>query len=208
MRIYCFFLLFLILNIYTNAQSKLVLSIGGGYNIVDLEDSKVKHWKNGYLINICTDYFVMNNLSLFINTSFQNKFLDGKLLKPTIDGITNYKHYTAGNDSYLYEFSVGGHFYDKHSFITPYLSIGVGILIISQGKIETTFWYDGYENSRTTIVASYSNNKYFMGQVTVGIGSEIYLSNNLKIIIEGKLYRTLVEGPSFIPLIISLKIGL
>lgn len=202
------FFLFLILNIYTYAQSKVVLSIGGGYNVADLEDSKVKYWKNGYLINISADYFVMNNLSLFVNTSFQNKFLDKKLLKPTIDGFSNYNRYTKGNDSQLYEFSVGGHFYGKHSFVTHYLSLGAGVLIISQGKITTTFWYDGYENNKSTIVAGYSNKKYFMGQVTVGIGSEIDLSNNLKLIIEGKLFRTLAEGSSFIPLLTALKICL
>jgi len=191
---------------FINSQSRISLSIGGGYLVDLIDNKKMNYWENGYSINLALEYAVMNNLSLFFNSSFQNHFFKASLFKSSLDGWGGYRYSADGEDRNLYEISIGGRFYKKYSFISPYLSLGAGILAVSEGKLFVTTWFVGGEDNKRTITSI--SEDFLLGQITVGLGSEINLTDNMKLVIEGKLFRTLSEGPSYVPIITSIKLGL
>ena len=197
------FILFLIP--FVKAQSNFSLSIGGGYILNFDNNTNSSYWGNGYLINLSSEYFVFKDISIFINSSFQSHFFNTE----------SYNHsrlfygtefLAEGKNRKMYELSLGFRLYDSFSILRPFASIGAGILAVGQGEILLT---TGFENSDENLTTKILVTKgYSFSQFTMGIGTEILLTNKLKIIIEGRILQPINKGLSYAPLSTSIKLAL
>ncbi len=198
-------LLFLLISQSINAQYKISISLGGGYLSEFSDFGKTKDWQNGYVINLSSEYFIVDDISIFLNSSFQNLFFTGELLYAT-QGYYGGNYSIDGMDRNSYEISLGGRLYDSINFLRPYLTFSAGILAISDGRESLATWPEGGENNKEARTLTKEGHIY--SQITLGFGSEILLSDNIKIILEAKYLRALPKGPDFIPILTALKIGL
>lgn len=202
--IVCFFLFSLIANV--TAQNNIKVSIGGGYISSLIDNTKLPYWESGYTINISSDYAYSQNVSFFISTSYQKHFFNEKLLSIVVPAVIGYNYSVDGENSSLFEFSIGSKFYTNYTSIRPYLGVGAGLLLINQGKVEFISWMEGSSHKSSSIYADTDKN-YNLFQVNFGLGLEIEFIDNLQIVFDGRFVNT-IEGPSYFPLTASIKIGI
>ena len=200
-----FFLsLFLFENV--SAQNNFSFSFGGGYVSSALDKTKLPYWENGYLINFSSEYKLTENIALFFSSSYQRHIFNEHLVSFAVPAVVGYRYSISGENSSVFDFSVGGKLYMSSSRIKPYLGVGTGLLLINQGKVEITNWMEGNPNKSTSLFAN-TNKNYSLAEMNFGVGLEIELINNLHLGLEGKLISCL-DGPSYFPLIASIKFGL
>jgi len=187
------------------AQTKFSLSAGAGYILNFDNNGNGSNWGNGYLINLSSEYFVFKDISIFINSSFQNHFFDEELYKRHRLWYEG-EFLVDGKVRKMYELSLGLRLYGSFSVVRPFASIGAGILAVGQGEILLT---TGFENSDEYITTrKFITEGYSFSQFTMGIGTEILLTNKLKIIIEGRILEPINKGLSYAPITTSIKLGL
>ena len=108
---------------FVKAQSNFSLSIGGGYVLNFDNIGNTNYWENGYLINLSSEYFVFQDISIFLNTTFQNHFFNAGLYKQNRfwygDELS-----VSGKDRKMYEMSLGFRLYGSHSVVRPFVSVG------------------------------------------------------------------------------------
>ena len=200
--IICFILLWIP---FIKAQTNFNLSIGGGYVLNFDNIGNTNYWGNGYLINLSSEYFVFQDISIFINTTFQNHFFNAKLYEKNRfwygDELS-----VSGKDRKMYEMTLGCRLYGSYSVVRPFVSIGAGIFAVDKGEI---FLTTGPENSDGDVnTKRLVNESYSFSQFTMGIGTEILLTNKLKIILEGRILAPFLKGQSYAPISTSIKLGL
>ncbi len=199
-------ILLLIVMQSISAQSKISVSLGGGYISSAIDKTKLPYWENGYLISVSSDYKILDKIALFVSTSYQKHFFNENLLTITVLQVVGYKYSVTGENSSVIELSAGGKFYVSNSRIKPYLGIGVGALFIEQGKVEITNWMEGSSNKSTGLYANTGKN-YTLAQFNFGSGLETQLIDNFQIVLDGKLISSF-GGPSYFPLTASIKYSL
>ncbi len=199
-----FLTLYLIENV--SAQSNISFSFGGGYVSSAIDKTKLPYWENGYLINFSSEYKLTEKIALFFSSSYQRHIFNENLVSFAVPAVVGYRYSISGENSSVFDFSVGGKLYMSSSKIKPYLGIGAGLLLINQGKVEITSWMEGNPNKSTSLYSNTDNN-FSLAQINIEIGLEIELINNLQLGLEGKLISCL-DGPSYFPLIASIKFGL
>ncbi len=190
---------------FIKAQPKFSLSIGDGY-ILDFDNKQnSNYWGRGYLINLSSEYFVSKDISIFINSSFQSHFFNIELYKQhrlVYEG----EYLVDGKNRKMYELTLGWRLYDSFSVLRPFVSLGAGILAVDQGEI---FLTTGIENSDEDInTKKLVDKSYSFGQFTMGIGTEILLTNKIKIVIEGRILEPINIGSSYAPISTSIKLEL
>ena len=205
MTLIIFFLsLFLIGNI--SAQNNFSISVGGGYVSSALDKTKLPYWENGYLINFTSDYNLTERIALFFSSSYQRQIFNEHLVSFAIPAVVGYRYSISGENSSVFDFSVGGKLYMSNSRIKPYLGVGAGLLLINQGKVEITNWMEGNPDKSTSLFADTDKN-FSLAEMNFGVGLEIELVNNFQLGLEGKLISCF-DGPSYFPLTASIKFGL
>lgn len=197
-----FLSLFLIENV--SAQSNLGLSIGGGYISSTLDKTKLPYWENGYLISFSSDYKITNNISLFFSLSYQKLFFTNKkLVSLVVPAFVGYRYSISGENSSVFDFSIGGKSYMSDSRIKPYLTIGLGLLLINQGKIEHTHWILGSHDKSASLYSN-SDKNFSVAQINFGVGLEMGFIDNFHLVLEGKMINSF-GGPSYFPFTASVK---
>jgi len=199
-----FFSLFFFENV--SAQNNFSLSVGGGYVSSALDKTKLPYWENGYLINFSSDYKITDRISLFLSSSFQQHYFNSKLVNLVVPAVVGYRYSISGENSSVIELSLGSRLYMSNTRIKPYLGVGIGLLLINQGKVEITNWMDGNPN-RTTSLYSNTDKNYNVAQFNFGLGLEVEIINNVQLVLDGKLINSF-GGPSYFPLTASIKFGL
>ncbi len=199
-----FLLLFFFENV--SAQNNLSISVGGGYVSTALDKTKLPYWENGYLINFSSDYKITDRIALFFSSSFQQHYFNSKLVNLVVPAVVGYRYTISGENSSVIEFSVGSRLYMSNTRIKPYIGVGTGLLLINQGKVEVTNWMDGNPNRKTSLYSNTDKN-FNVAQFNFGLGLEVEIVNNVQLVIEGKLINSF-GGPSYFPLIASIKFGL
>ena len=152
-----------------------------------------------------SEYFVFKDISIFINSSFQSHFFNIELYKQhrlVYEG----EYLVDGKNRKMYELTLGWRLYDSFSVLRPFVSLGAGILAVDQGEI---FLTTGIENSDEDInTKKLVDKSYSFGQFTMGIGTEILLTNKIKIVIEGRILEPINIGSSYAPISTSIKLEL
>jgi len=200
--------IFLLLPKFGFTQSKINVGIGGGYLVSQNSSDKLQYWNDGYSINLFIEYLLKENISVSLNSSFQNHFFDESLLQLAVPDVLGYRYSIAGEDSRTYDLSIKARLYLSSSFIRPLISLGTGVLAIEQGNIVESTWMEGNEDSKNTFSLRGSNNNYFIGQFNAGTGIEINFSNNFVMLIEGNLVSSFSNGLVYFPITTSIKFGL
>jgi hypothetical protein len=190
------------------AQSKINLSVGGGYLVSPNSADKLQYWGDGYSINLSIEYLLKDNISISLNSSYQNLFYDENLLQLAAPAVLGYEYTVTGEDSRTYDLSLKARLYMSSSFIRPLISMGTGVLAIEQGNVIGSNWMEGNENSKNTFSLSGSNNNYLIGQFSVGTGIEINFNSNFKMLVEGNLVSSFNNGLVYFPITTSIKFGL
>ncbi len=190
------------------AQSKINISVGGGYLLSSNSSDKLQYWNDGYSINLSIEYLIQENISLSFGSSYQNHFFDESLLQLAVPAVLGYRYTIEGENSKSYDLSFKGRIYTSSSFVRPLLSLCVGALFIDQGNIIETNWIEGNESSKNSFSLRGSNNNYFVGQFSVGTGVEFSFNNSLKILVEGNLVNSFNDGITYFPITTSIKFGL
>lgn|SRR5690554_421228 len=200
-----FFLSFFLIG-NLSAQNSFSLSLGGGYVSSALDKTKLPYWENGYLINFSSDYKITDKISLFFSTSYQKHIFNENLVNLVVPAVVGYRYSIGGENSTVFDFSIGSRLYMTNARIKPYLGVGIGLLIINQGKVEITNWMEGNPNKSTSLYSNTDKN-YNLAQVNLSFGIEIEIINNLQLVLDGKFVNGF-GGPSYFPLTTSIKFGL
>ncbi len=199
-----FMLLFFVPDI--TAQSKVSFSLGGGYVPFLPENTKLPYWNGGYLINFSSEYKLSENAGLFFSTSYQKNNFDESLVTFAVPAVVGYRFDVTGENSSVYEFSIGGKIYSRGSMIRSYFDIGTGLLLINQGRVEIIHWMEGSPNRFENLYQDTGKN-YILAQFNLGLGVEIELYKSLKLDFDGKMMYSF-NGPSYFPVTALLKIGI
>jgi opacity protein-like surface antigen len=196
------------------AQNRFSISLGGGSLFSSIEtisssvdQTKLPYWNNGYLITLSGEYKMSDKLSLYLSTSWQKHYYHENLINIIHAEVVGYDYNISGEKSTLYELSAGGRFYLSESIIKPYVGIGVGTLLINQGKIEISSWI-GSGSAKNVDLWQHSDKTYLLMQINLNVGLDFNLSQNLSLVLNGQLITGLLDGPLYFPVTISLKLGL
>jgi opacity protein-like surface antigen len=196
------------------AQNRFSVSLGGGYLFSSIDpvstsadQTKLPYWNNGYLINLTGEYKMTDKLSFFLSTSWQKHYYHENLVQFYHVEIAGYDYSISGEKSTLYELSAGGKFYLSESWIKPYIGVGIGALLINQGKIEISSWI-GSGSTKNVDLWQDSDKTYLLMQINLNVGLEYNLFQNLSVVLNGQLVTGLWDGPIYFPVTTSLKLGL
>ena len=208
-KLFILVMLFILSSQLNYSQSKISFSIGGGYLASLNSSERLQYWNNGYSINFGIEYLTNSNFTLSASTSYQKYYYDEKLLQLTAPTVVGYRMQVNGENTEVYELSLKAKVYmSSSSFIRPLISIGTGVLAITQGNVILTSWMDGNETAKSSVTLKGSNNNYILGQYNLGAGLEIQISNNMHLLIEGSFVGCFNNGLSYFPITTSLKFGL
>jgi|GEM_PF-5736069 hypothetical protein len=210
MKKYFYFIIVLVIifSSLINAQTEFGISAGGGYISGSLYGVRLPYWENGYLLNLSVEKYLSNNLSIFLNGSYQSFNFNPNLVHFVLPDIVDINFTVSGKKSNVYEISTGGNFYLSSNNIKPFLSIGGGILKIQQGKIIETGSYQEKTNSIYSSVLAGSNQNYLIGQFSFGFGIKMLVYKNIGVIVEGKLVSSFSQSSSqYIPIFVSASYG-
>lgn len=200
-----FFLLFFFFE-NVSAQNNFSFSLGGGYVSSSLDKTKLPYWENGYLINFSSDYKLTDKIALFFSSSFQQQYFNENLVSLVVPAVVGYRYSISGENSSVFDFSIGGKLYMTDARIKPYLGIGTGLLLINQGKVEITSWMEDNPNKSTSLYSNTDNN-FSLAQINIGVGFEIGVIDNFQVVLDGKMVHGF-GGPLYFPLTASIKYGL
>jgi len=204
-KIFIIVSLFLFIPQIFYAQSKINISVGGGYLVSPNSSDKLQYWSNGYSINLSIEYLSKDNISFSLNSSYQNHFYNESLLQLAAPDVLGYRFKVEGENSRTYDLSLKARIYMSSFFIRPLISIGTGILSIEQGNIVETNWMEGNENSKNTFSLRGSNNNYLVGQFSIGSGIQFALNDNFKMLIEGCVVSVFNNNLVYFPITTSIK---
>lgn len=200
-----FFLSFFLIE-SVSAQSNFSISFGGGYVSSAIDKKKLPYWENGYFINLSSDYKITEKIALFFSSSYQRHIFNENLVSFAVPAVVGFRYSIRGENSSVFDFSVGGKLYMADSRIKPYLGISTGFILINQGKVEITNWTEGNPN-RTTSLYSNSDKNFSLAQINIGVGLEIGLIDNFQVVLDGKMVHGF-GGSLYFPLTASIKYGL
>jgi len=189
-----------------HAQINIGLSFGGGFFSSSLNNTKLPYWEDGYLISMSGDYNITEDISLFFNSTYQQHYFKEELVTLAVPDIYGYRYSINGENSSVFDLSIGSKFYVNTSRIKPYLSAGVGVLLINQGKVEISHWIEGETQKNTNLFAN-TNKNYNLARYNFGFGIEYEIVNNLNLILDSKLIYS-INGPSYIPITFLIKFGI
>jgi hypothetical protein len=185
------------------AQSKLSLSVGGGYVCPPVNSTRFYYWSDGYSFNISLNYKIASELSAFINTSYQQHYFNENRLEIVTPAVLGYDYDVNGTNSSIIDLSVGTKFYFSKNLIKPFIGLGGGLLFINLGKVELIQWMDG-DSNKTTNKYSNTDFNYNIGQINFSLGTEIELFKELSFVLEAKVVKGF-NGPSYYPLNAAIK---
>jgi hypothetical protein len=186
-----------------SAQDNFSFSFGCGYVCPPVNSTKFYYWTDGYSINISSNYKFSNELSAFLNTSYQQHNFDERNLELVSPAVLGYHFEVNGTNSSIIDLSVGAKFYFSKSIIKPFIGFGGGILFINLGKVELIQWMDG-DSNKTTSKYSNTDFNYNIGQINFGLGTEVDFFSKLSLVLEAKVVKGF-NGPSYYPLIAAIK---
>ncbi len=200
-------IIFSALLVQGSLAQKVSISLGGGYHFTTSNNSNLPYWENGYIVGLTADHNLSDRFNLFISGSYQKSFFNENLLRLAVPAVVGYRYNINAENSSVYEISIGGRFHTfNSSILKPFFGLGIGALIIMQGKIEMTDWIEGSSGKTTSIYGNTGQN-FNEGQVNFGVGTEIQPVNNFVIILDAKFVQSF-SGLSYIPITSSIKIGL
>ena len=199
------FIVFISFSVFQNvpAQSKLSLSVGGGYVCPPVNSTKFYYWSDGYSFNISLNYKIASELSSFINTSYQQHYFNQNQLEIVTPAVLGYNYDVNGTNSSIIDLSVGAKFYFSKNLIKPFIGFGGGLLFINLGKVELIQWMDG-DSNKTTNKYSNTDFNYNIGQINFSLGTEIELLKELSFVLEARVVKGF-SGPSYYPLNAAIK---
>lgn len=199
------FLILLIISTNLSAQSNLRFNFGSGYVFSGLDNTNLKHWKDGHLFQLSSDYKLSDNIALSASLSYQEMYFTQENLELVHLHSFWFKYSIYGENSSMYGLSLGGKFFAGYSIINPYLGIGAGWLYMKRGLVEVK---SRHIEMAIEFSEKYIEEDYFhFAQVNFSIGAEIILKNDLKLILDGKFLKS-INGPDTFPITASLNFGI
>jgi len=96
------------------SQSKINISLGGGYLVSPNASKKLQYWNDGYSINLSAEYLWKESISISLNTSYQNHFFDGSLVHLVVPCVEGFRISVEGENSNVYDVSIKGKAYASH----------------------------------------------------------------------------------------------
>jgi len=121
--------------------------------------------------------------------------------------VVGFNYNINGEKSNVYEISGGSKFYLTESRIKPYVSVGIGALLINQGKVEISTWM-GTGVIKFVDLWQDSDKSYLLAQVNLNLGLEYNLTENFYLVINGQIISGLMNGPIYFPVTTALKLAL
>ncbi len=196
-----------ILSSKSFSQTTYSLAAGGGIISGSLDGVRLPYWENGALADLSAERFINTSTSIFINGSYEKFNFSSNLVHVVLADSSGQNTIVKGDKSTVYEVTAGGRFYMSKSQIKPFLTLGLGFLSIQQGKVYEITQSSGKNGNDSTLLAG-SNQKYFVGQYTLGFGFYFDFYKNIGLSVEAKLIGTLGQGSSsYIPIYAAVRYG-
>ena len=187
------FLLFPLINL--NAQSNFKSEIGAGYTSNIITINELQYWDKGYVLIINNCLSLKSTFELTQTFSYQNYYFNNSsyslgLVLPAEYGIKYGE--TIGESSQLYEISFGIRSLTPLYFFKTFTSVRAGVIFIDQGVISTSVEIIGNGDSK---IINYKGGgeQIIRGLVSVGLGTIFILSENLNLVLEGKITTTVSD---------------
>ncbi len=189
------------------AQNNFSIQFGGGYIFSSIDGDKLPYWENGFSFSIATEYRLNEILLFYIYSSYQRYLFNENLITLAVPEVVGYRFIVNGEKSRIFEISFGSKLFVKNdSKIKPYLGVGLGAIFLKQGRIEITDWMEGEQNKSTHLYSN-TGRSYNLAQYNIGIGLEINLTNNLQLVLDGRMVNSF-NMFSYYPITTSIKFGL
>jgi len=190
------YFLFLIPLTDLTSQSFYSIEIGGGYTDNVFRNNELEYWDKGFIILFNNDFQLNTNFSLTQTLSYQNINFNNSLysLGITVPAIYGVKiGETVGENSKFYEVSIGIRTETELYSFKTISSLRVGVFYIDEGLINTSVEIiDGYGNIFNTNYQA-GGDQFFRGFVSLGLGGLFSLSQNMNLVLEGKLATTVYD---------------
>ena len=187
------FLLFPLINLH--AQSNFKFEIGVGYTSNIITINELQYWDKGYVLIINNCLSLKSTFELTQTFSYQNYYFNNSsyslgLVLPAEYGIKYGE--TNGESSQLYEISLGIRSLTPLYFFKTFASVRAGVIFIDQGVISTSVEIIGNGDSK---IINYKGGgeQIIRGLVSVGLGTIFILSENLNLVLEGKITTTVSD---------------
>jgi hypothetical protein len=192
-----FSILIIIPFYHIHSQHIFSLEVGGGYTNNIFRTNELEYWDNGYVISLNTNYAISSNFIFTQTISYQNYFFNNSsyslgLVLPAIYSFRIGE--SNGENSQLYEFSVGIRSLTPLYFFKTFASVRAGVYYVSQGLISTEVEFTDIGTGNSSI-RNYTagGDQFFRGLFSLGLGGIFSLANNLNLVLEGKLTTTVSD---------------
>lgn len=194
-----FFISIILIIPFYNIHSQQIFSleIGGGYTNNIFRTNELEYWNNGYVISLNTNYAINSNFVFAQTISYQNYFFNNSSysIGLVLPAIYSFKiGETNGERSQLYELSLGIRSLTPLYFFKTFASVRAGVYYVDQGLINTEIEITDIGTGNSS-VRNYTTggDQFIRGLISVGFGGIFSLTNNVNLVLEGKLTTTVSD---------------
>jgi len=186
------------------AQSDYKIELNGGRITSAIQSALLPYWDTGWSLGFTASKKLSKDIELTSSFSYQNfKFQKAFVIfPPNIDPPGLLREISGGENSNVYNFSLGVRITSSTKRLTNFFSFSGGIQYINQGEIFITRDYNNIiagnflPISNTSLYNS-SNRNYLMSIVSIGAGLTFKIISKINLIVEGKLISTLKDFTTY-----------
>ena len=201
-----FFLLMVVscTEIYSQSRFRLELTGGASLNIKRSENI-FSNWGNGFIFGGGFVYKLFPSFDLAMNVSYQNyPYVGGNL--QIIDPLILGWHYSvSGHGSNIIESSLVFRNSPKKTLFYPIFSLRVGVLRSHIGDIDIQEWSNLFPASISPEKYQGSGTVDTKGFAALGLGLNIPLNTNHRLILESRITQTFDLEQTFVPIILTFQ---
>lgn len=197
---------FLIILFFVNsvfAQSGYKIELSGGRITSGLQNTLLPYWDTGWSLGITAYRQINKDIELTSSFRIQNfKFQPGRVRFPptTMYLPATSSSVTGGENSNVYNFSLGIRVLTSTGRINTFLSLNGGLQYIRQGKIFITSSFNPVNVSIPSTSGTYlynNNRNYLMGIASIGAGISFKITSKISLMTEGRLITTFKRTTSY-----------
>ena len=173
------------------------LELGGGYTNNIFRTNELEYWDKGFLISLNTNIAINSTFQFTQSISYQNYYFNNSSysLGLVLPAIYSFRvGDTNGENSQLYEFSFGIRSLTQLYFFKTFASVRAGVYYVNQGLINTEVQFTDIGTGNSSF-RNYTagGDQFFRGLISVGLGGIFSLTNNINLVLEGKLTTTVSD---------------
>lgn len=201
-------ILFPLSNVKALSTAKLNYEIGAGYIFNTPFNNLLNNWGNGWSVGYGISYDLNSTLRILANISYQNYGFTGDNVSIALPCIAGLKYDITGENSQIYELSMGLRLMNSEPSTSTFFTIRGGISLIDIGEIIISTWM--VDEPEKIHRSKYSDSgKYIVtGFASFGFGGMLPIKHNLNLILESRFTTTNYRLYSFVPISLAFQFKL